>query len=157
MKNLKLSPPWTKFVKEIEMLFGEDPEVKIVYNEDTLEVKLYVEDEEKAEAISKLLPTTKTFGEIELKITVVPANNITQNKASVFDKAFNNNPVLSYIFIKEGYFSNPMTYIVFAKEVVQFFNDDLSDIHGNCNTLYQEIAKDLFGDIDGVFFCTDVE
>ena len=156
-KNLKLSPPWVKFAKEIEMLFSKDPEVRVTYDEDAVEVTLYVENEEKAEAISKLLPSTKTFVEVELKITVLPANILQQNNASLFVKAFDGNPVLSYTLVKEGYFSNPMTYIVFAKEVVQFFNDDLGDVYGNCSTLYQDIAKDVFGSVDGIFFCTDDE
>ena len=48
-------------------------------------------------------------------------------------------------------------YVVFENKVVQFFNDDLSDIHGNKSTLYQEIAKDIFGDCDNIYFCTDTK
>ena len=49
-------------------------------------------------------------------------------------------------------------YAVFQSKVVQFFNDDMSDINGNCTTLYQEIAKDVFsGRAEGVFFCTAAE
>ena len=148
-KNFKLSPPWVKFSREIEMLFAKDPEVRVAYDEDAVEVK--------PDAINELLPDNKMFGEVELKITVIPANILKRDNVALFVKAFEGNPALSYTFTKEGYFSNPMMYIVFAKEVVQFFNDDLSDIYGNCSTLYQDIAKDVFGDIDGIFFCTDNE
>ena len=51
--------------------------------------------------------------------------------------------------------TNPLTYVVLKKEVVQFFNDNLNDIHGLETTLYQTIAKDVF-DGTGVFFCTDI-
>lgn len=57
----------------------------------------------------------------------------------------------------EGIFSNPITYIVFKNKVVQFWNDDLSDIYGNRSTLYQDIAKEIFGESSGIFFCTDKE
>ena len=50
-----------------------------------------------------------------------------------------------------------MTYVVFKKEVVQYFNDSLGDIHGVCSTLMQDIAKDIFEDTEGVYFCTDTE
>ena len=43
---------------------------------------------------------------------------------------------------------------VFAKEVVQYWNDSLSDPYGKVSTLYQDIAKDIFEDTDGVMFCT---
>ena len=45
-------------------------------------------------------------------------------------------------------------YVIFQKEVVQFFTDDLTDIYGLCSTLYQDIAKDVFENVGGVFFCT---
>ena len=33
----------------------------------------------------------------------------------------------------------------------------MHDINGNCSTLYQEIAKDVFGEDEGICFCTDTE
>ena len=35
-------------------------------------------------------------------------------------------------------------------------NDDLSDAHGICSTLYQDLAKEVFGESEGIFFCTEV-
>lgn len=55
----------------------------------------------------------------------------------------------------DGIMTNPMTFIVFQNKVVQYWNDDLGDINGNCSTLYQTVAKDVFGDVEGIFFCTD--
>lgn len=43
-----------------------------------------------------------------------------------------------------------------VNKVVQYFNDDLGDAHGVCSTLYQEIAKDVFGEHEGIFFCTNL-
>ena len=54
-----------------------------------------------------------------------------------------------------GVFTNPVSYVIFEKKVVQFFNDDLSDAHGNMTTLYKDVAKDVLGEHHGVFFCTD--
>ena len=55
----------------------------------------------------------------------------------------------------EGVFVNPIHYCVFKKEVAQYWGDNLGDPHGNVSTLYQEIAKDIFGESGGVIFCTD--
>lgn len=53
------------------------------------------------------------------------------------------------------------TYVVFKNCVVQFFNDNLNDPHGVVSTLYENIADEIFKDIqfpnDGVAFCTDIE
>ena len=50
---------------------------------------------------------------------------------------------------------NDFNFVVFVPEVVQFYNDDLGDINGLCSTLYQDLAKDLFGEEAGIYFCTD--
>ena len=40
--RLKLAPPWVTFVNEVKALFDEDPQVRVVYDNDTVELKLYV-------------------------------------------------------------------------------------------------------------------
>ena len=64
--------------------------------------------------------------------------------------------MFSYVEEVTGIFSNPITYVVFVNEVVQYYNDNLSDIHGLRSTLYQEIAKDIFETRLGVYYCTDL-
>lgn len=160
MARLHLSPPWVTLYNQIKVLFKEDPQVRVIYDELEYEVKLYVSNPSKAEALMALLPEEKTFGNVSLKITVVPPNvNSKLNpKVPLFEAAFENNPIVSYIHTIDdcGFLTNSITYIVFINEVVQFFNDDLGDINGNCSTLYQEAAKNVFGTQDGIFFCTDV-
>ena len=75
-------------------------------------------------------------------------------KEELFNKAFDGNGALAYT----ASYDNPLghfTYIIFGKKVVQFFNDQLDDINGNKSMLYQDIAKDVFGDEHNVFYCTD--
>lgn len=159
MARIKMSAPWDIFYREIDELFKEDPDIQIVYNEETKEIKLYVKPSEKATALNDLLPTGMTYGNVTQKITVVPANAFTHNyvvdNAQKFAVAFENNPVLSRIETVGEIFANPITYVVFINKVVQYFNDDIGDINGQCSTLYQEIAKNVFGTINGIYFCTD--
>lgn len=151
--EMKITPPWVQYANEIIALFGRDPDINIVYDNDTYTLTLRVDNHAKASAIEKLLPVAKQFGNVVLKTLIVPANT-AETKASIYDTAFDGNPAFSYVKQIDGVFTNPMTYVVFNKEVVQYFNDDIGDINGNRTTLYQDIAKDLFHD-DGVFFCTD--
>lgn len=153
MPNLKLSPPWITFVHELDALFGPDPEIEIVYENTEPRVKLYVESTSKAEALTKLLPVEKEFGNVVLKIEVIPANEDKDTPVDLIRRAFEDNPVLEQI----ASVSNPygtINYAIFKREVVQFYNDQMDDAYGNKNTLYQEIAKDVFGQQDGVYFCT---
>ena len=156
MEKVNLSSPWVTFIHEIQMLFGQDPDISIVADIEEPEIKLYVDNIQKADALNKLLPDHKDFGNVTLKISVVPSNIATDDSpVAIIRKAFDGNPVLSFattVDAKIGSFS----YAVFKNEVVQFFNDQLDDLHGNKSMLYQDIAKDVFGNVSGVFYCTDV-
>ena len=153
MKTVKLSSPWVQYVNKINALFERDPEIKLVYDNDKVELKLFVEDNSKAEAITSILPAEKTFGNVILKITVVPAN--TEDSISArFTKAFKGNPILKDMIVVQDVFTNPVTYCVFEKKVVQYYDDNLGDPHGLKSTLYQDLASEIFEKHDGVLFCT---
>jgi hypothetical protein len=152
--NMKLSSPWITFVNEIKALFEEDEEIKITYDQNSNELKLFVDNTDKADAISKLLPAEKEFGNVTLKIEVVPPNSEEDSKEKIFARAFANNPALSFIKTGETIFGK-ISYVVFEKRVIQFYNDQMDDIHGLKSTLYQDIAKDVFGPVDRIYFCTD--
>ncbi len=160
--RLKLAPPWVTYVNEVKALFDDDPQVRVVYDNDTVELKLYVEDAKKAEAIRTLLPESKPFGNVSLTIKVIPANvgNYDFSRYTfrqLFDAAFDGNPVYSFSRDIDSIFMNVLTYVVFTNRVVQFFNDNLNDIYGNMTTLYQEIASDVFETGESVFYCTDIK
>ena len=152
MEKVNLSSPWAKLYREISALFDQDKHVRVVFDEDENTIKLYVDNEAKAEAIGKLLPTQRTFGNVTVNINVIPAN--TDDPLVLLETAFEGNPALSFTKnapVQGGTFR----YAVFESRVVQFFNDDISDINGNCTTLYQEIAKDVLENAGDVFFCTE--
>lgn len=153
MENMKLSPPWVTFVHEIEALFGEDDEIHILYDQDNNIVKLFVDSVCKADALGQLLPTEKVFGNVTLKIEVVPSNKEI-SKTDLFEKAFAGNPVMEFVFTSITPFGK-VNYAVFKNKVVQFFNDQMDDINGNKTTLYQDIAKDVFGTDHDIFYCTE--
>ena len=158
MEKVTLSSPWVLFYREITALFSKDDEVKVFFDEDEAAIKLYVEDSAKATALEKILPREKNFGNVDIKVEVVPANGKLRSALKdeqIYDIAFKGNKAYKY---SETYdvFLNPITYVVFAKEVVQFFSDNLGDLHGLTSTLYQDIAQDVLVG-DGVCYCTDIE
>ena len=157
MKNLKLSAPWVVYYREIEALFGADPEITITIDEENYSVKLYVNNDEKAEALDKLLPTERTYGNVTVRTVVIPGNPLLEKKTSLFQTAFEGNPVFAFTKTNEGVFTISLSYVVFKNRVVQFFADNLQDVNGNITTLYETIAKDVFGETPGICFCTDTE
>ena len=156
MSKLNLSAPWVTLYHEYAALFGCDPEIAIVYDEDAHIIKLYVDNAYKADALTQLLPPEYDFGNIIVHVEVIPSNESMSSPTSIFEAAFANNPVFAFTKSAEGIFSD-IFYVVFKNKVVQYFNDNLGDVYGNCSTLYQDIAKNVFGDHTGVYFCTDIE
>ena len=147
--------PWIGYYKEIKSLFQEDYTVKVKYDDSKNTIKLYVEDEEKADALAQLLPNRKVFGNITVNIDVIPANKVETPKIDLFRKAFEGNGAVAYIETVDNASSNAFHFVVFQPEIVQYYNDDLSDINGLRSTLYQDIAKEIFGEREGIYFCTD--
>lgn len=161
MAKLNLSPPWIIFYNQLKAFFRYDPQVKIIYDEDKSDIKLYVTDEEKANALYQLLPMQKTFGNVVLNVTVVSPNGVVKDaellsKMELYRKALNDNQIVAY-FHQTELFAEDILYIVFNKEVVQFFTDDLGDLHGIRSTLYQDLAANIFQPLEGIFFCTDID
>ena len=156
MKKQKISPPWVTFYKEMDALFGEDPEIEVKYDAASYTVALYVDNPEKADALTVLLPEEKVFGNVTVKIKVLPANKLTVN-VTLFQKAFEGNPAFAFVKTAGTPFFDSFRYVVFKNRVVQFFNDDIRSVYGVKSTLYEDIARDVFADFDGIFFCTDTE
>ena len=155
MARIHKQSPWIEYYEQLEMLFEEDSEVRVLYDDKDYTVKLYVTDADKADALRRVLPAKKVFGNVELKVTVIPARSAEPkyNNEPIL-VALMDNPIVEEIKRVSGIFSDDIIYIAFRREVVQYYNDDLGDINGNCNTLYQEIAKNVFTPQAGVFFCT---
>ena len=68
--------------------------------------------------------------------------------------AFENNGAVKDI-VEITLYENPIIYVIFKPEVIQYFTDSLNDAHGLCSTLMQDMADEIFEWIDGVYYCTD--
>lgn len=149
-QKANLSAPWFTYVKEVEALFERDPDIGVRFYEEHMELYLYVADNDKANALAWLLPAEKEFGNVVLKITIVNSKEGEEDTVTIIKRLFHNNEAVSFVeTLPRG------AYVVFKKDVVQFFNDQTDDINGKKNTLYQDIAKDVFGGVPGVYFCTE--
>lgn len=163
--RLKISPPWITYINKLQALFDSDPQIafNVKYNSGAPEVVLATNNGDKATALTKLVPATKEFGNVVLKITIDGpfTNKAFPTLTDLFNTAFEKNPVYAYCVepTQEGYWFFDFAYVVFKNCVVQFFNDNLNDAHGVISTLYQDIAAEIFeeANLPGVHYCTDIE
>lgn len=156
MDKVNLSAPWYTYVNELRALFGEDEEISIVFDSLAMDVQLFVDNQKKADALTQLLPVEKEFGDVKLKITVIPTDVLGDSVVDLMGAAFEGNPVLARICTSSSLLGS-FTYAVFRKEVVQFYNDQLDDINGNKSMLYQDVAKDVLKARGDIFYCTNNE
>ena len=161
MAKLNMSPPWVLYYKKLNALFGEDERISIIYDEDNMEIKIYSTFADGADALLFLLPETVSFGNVELKIIVIPPNKTLGFKTTILNPTvavtslFYGNKHLDRI--KTVYTPcGDFTYVIFKKEVIQYYEDNISDFYGNRSTLCEDIAREVFKDIEGVFFCTSI-
>ena len=154
MEKINLSAPWITYYRELNEFFKEDKDVTVKFNEDENKIILYVEKHEKANALSKIIPEEKKFGNVVLKIEVRYSNNNIESLEEIYAAAFENNPAFKYAYTFNTD-TNPITYVVFEKKVVQFWNDDMSDPHGVTSTLFENIAPEVFKNTPGVTYSTD--
>lgn len=155
-RRLKLSSPWNTYVRQVKAMFGKDPEIDIEYSEDDMELKLFVRNFLKADALQTLMPDCKEFGNVVLKIMVVPPNKMKCDTDVLIKHAFEGNPVFKdAVMIRPEGTSNPFTYAVFANSTVQMWNDNLADPNGLVTTLYQDVAQEVLDLPKGVYCCTE--
>ena len=169
MANLKLISPWRNYYHEIQAFFNGDPYVTVVFDEDNMEIMLFVQASDKAEALTYLLNPEKTFGETTVKVTVVPANELSKDfklrmksmiEAEEFDRvictALECNRLFYDVRVIKGLLGFNAIYVLFNKTVVQYYNDNIGDLHGVKSILAEDIARDIFVTHPGIFYCTNV-
>lgn len=155
-ENVKMISPWVNYYKAIKALFMEDPDVNVKYDEDDNIIKVYVERIDKWEALDELLPREKTFGNVSVTIQVIPANVLGKSKVDLFAKAFEGNKAVADIATVNR-FGNDLNFIIFKNKVVQYPNDDIGDFYGLRSTIFEDLAREVFGgtDTQNVFFSTE--
>lgn len=146
-EGTRMNSAWVDYATKVKSLFADDDDVTIAYDNDEPCLTLYVESAIKADALAQLFPEKKEFGNVTLKIEVLPANE-SVTIGDLFATAFNGNPAFGGIYDVDsmGY---KATYALFAPKVVQYYSDDLSEYGGVSTKTYAQIARDVF-DTDSI-------
>lgn len=162
MAMLGLVSPWIGLYREACAFFKHDKAVHVIFDDENKTLSFYVDDAEKAAALECLLPSVIEFGNVTVTIKVIPANgeavDCSEDKmVGLLNKAFKDNAAVIAIKHVHGFADFTANYVIFADEVVQYYTDDIGDYFGVNSTLYEDIARDLFGPINGLFFSTTID
>ena len=151
-----MSSPWVTYARKLAtLLTADDTEVEYDGHDDNKKkVIIRTKSFDKATAFMKLLPAIIIFGNVALYIKIIPANELDTVK--LFKTIFGNSPIVDKIVtVQPDGTSNPFTYILFKKEICEYWDDNLGNPHGFMFDLYQNMAENVFEDNhDGIIFTT---
>lgn len=154
--NAKLSSPWDIFVKQLKELFKDDPDIAVLFTEEEpYIIDLLVDSEDKYNALTQLMPPEKEFGNVKVQIRVVPSNK-EKSELELFEILFKNNPVLCETIERTLPDGDVIGHLMFKPKVAQYYADNITDPYGNNNELYADIAREVFGERDGLYYNTDL-
>ena len=163
MVNFKLEAPWYTYQKKVKALLGQDPDIIVGEVNELTDGKtdyafdIEVLNHEKFVALDRVMPEAVEFGDVTLGITLYDEENSvsTEDGIEIFATIFKGNPLVEDIKDVVDLTGTRHGFVCFKPQVVQFFDDDISDINGNWSGLAQDIAREVFGaEMRGVHFCT---
>lgn len=146
--NSGLSAPWAIYAAEAEALFECDEEVVVEYDDEGRRLMLRVANAVKADALARLLPAERVFGNVTLTVAVVPASDGATDE-QVWRWAFDGNPAFAGVVTDAMPDGSPITFAVFEPECAQWLADDTSSPFGVQTRTYEQVARDVLepGDV----------
>ncbi|MCL1990026.1 MAG: hypothetical protein FWG67_03965 [Defluviitaleaceae bacterium] len=152
----QLSPPIYTYFNALKHTIGNDPELNVfdmVNTEDgnyLIQVDVAgIRGHEKAQALATIVDSDKTvMGDTKVFVEFLHRGQVIQpfenviNYLTLFNTAFKTNRL--YVKIESTLsLGKHILYPIFEKEVIQFFNDDLSDFHQNFNGVAASVFRDV--------------
>jgi len=159
----QLSPPWYTLWNEIKATLGNAPNVEVMPLDTTVNpyvVTVKVGDHDQAVAMASITAPQYVMGNITIKMQVqdntgavvapvVPKT--AEDLAGMVKKALGNNPWFVGLEVRglTPMSGTRLVYIVFKADIVQFFNDDLSDLYNNYNNVVAFCFRDVLNSAPG--------
>lgn len=151
-----MQSPWVTYNDYLKAIFDGDKEVTVqdvVTGDDgNYYISVLVANSIKASAIDQILKKDVPMGNVNLHVDVECTSNDAGN---VYEAAFAGNPHFSRFVTLETPFHTEMSFCIMTKEVIQFYNDDISDPWGNYNGLAEDIMKEITIPNENVSYATE--
>ncbi len=158
MSEFGKSAPWITHFKRLDALFGGDPDVTVDYGDGTDGsplVTIRVKGNDKAEAIDRIVRSDVEFGNVTVRVSVVPSNDDDISLSESVRRAFQGNEAFVDVVTMRTPQGFETAYAVFEPEVVQYFDDDTSSLFGIATETYEQIAKEVLDLGTEAFICSD--
>ncbi len=150
-----LSPPWFVQWNKVLVSVGADDGVQVDALDTTASpyvITVHVSDPVKAQAMASILIPQYSFGNVQVSVRVLDASGTMvqpaalgslQDLLNATNAALASNKLFVGAFPANTGLPVPQVGALFARVVVQFFDDDISEPHSN----YNATAASVFGDV----------
>lgn len=154
--QIRLSPPEATYFNEINFSIGNDPLVRVdplreLPGGDFL-ITIHVQGKQKARALATLLVRSRRIGNFRILVRVknmegsmvqpILRTLSPREIATLYRAAFRTNRLFNFAVVRAS-LSFTAVYPVFKAQVIQFFNDDLSDLYQNFNRVAAFVFRDV--------------
>ena len=163
--SVRLSPPQYTYVNFLKHSIGNDPCVDVMDIEEIVGgdylIPIHVKCREKAIALATILELHKTFGNINIFVEVCFCNQVVkpienieniERLVQIVRQALDTNCYFEFVRAAEPFPGLVSIFPVFKKEVIQFFNDDLSDLYANFNGVAAHVFSEVMKSTINGFF-----
>jgi hypothetical protein len=149
-----VNPPWITLWNAINASVGNDAAVTVSALDKSIlpyVVPIKVRSKRRAIALASLMKLRHDFGNVAVIIVVkdgagnVPTPVVPRSAselAGLVSTAFRSNGWFRGVAVRD-LMGRKRVFQIFAKRVIQFHNDDLSDLYGN----YNNVAASVFADV----------
>jgi hypothetical protein len=158
----QLSPPWYTLWNEIKSSIGDDPAVTVNplnTSQNPFIVPIAVSNNDKAVGIASIISLQHQLGNISVAVQVTNADgqivtpvipSSVEELVQLVQTALNGNSWFIEVIEKQIAPTLPVTvYPVFSKAVIQFYNDDLTDLYSNYNNVAAFVFKNVLNPAPG--------
>lgn len=160
--DFKLSPPWYTFANKVKNTYGLSDLIQVndlINLGSTQILVINTFNNEVAYALRQILPLTVKMGNIEINLVIFDCNGqivplvrgeyTSEEVSELFNEALKGNPLFIKTILTDGLLDNSSkaligdVVVVIAKEVIQFFNDDISELCNNFNDVAANVFKEI--------------
>lgn len=164
--KVALSPPWITFANQVKFTVGQDPNVRVGNLRSVgsnFLLPITVRNLSRARALATIIKNSVQFGNVTVTVRIKTTSGQTARPhsttsltasqiAQLYRIAFSTNILFKFVTTRSltpG--GQTSVFPVFKKKVVQFFNDDLTDLFSNYNNVaafvFQAVLKNTINNI----------
>lgn len=145
-----ISAPWIAYAHKVIAAFGDDPEIAVDIgdadvSEGFLTIEIICTNYVKYKALQEIVNAPDEISGVRIDMRFTYTGTDRDKRTSLYEAALRGNPYFnSVIQLSDPRDENvKYTFALFNNEVVQYFDDDISDYYG-CNNM---VPEDLFREI----------